>query len=380
MRLFFVFLFAVLGSFVCRAQDVEPADKELPVPESVKDSVFFVETDVRIGLAFLVEGPDGGIWMVSNNSVFQGAKEYRIVNAGGVEVPFPKRVIVAKDCDLVLFKTELSAGLRRADSCGYNEDILGFKRLMVSPEGKDAADLSSEELVEMISWSVVTQKIGCPPRGGSLLSGRVVALGPDRIEISVPLTQLDSGGPVFNEAYEVVGISSYSLKGSGLPDWVVEGTRFEEIRRFALRLGDVEWMPILRADYEREGHLVQEYFDTLAAFAHIVESLSKDRITPIHVSIDNQDIQNWLRRHNKLIEEYAAAKRKAYDSQAEVDRAVRRIERSIDNDCAALIKMVMRLRDDVADASQVTVPFYQQQLADIEKLYDSVGRRLSQSL
>ena len=80
MRLFLYLISTVLGILIFSAIGQETASSE---PFSIDNAIFFVETDVGSGVAFLVEDQTGAVWMVSNGSVFEGAEEYSITNAMG---------------------------------------------------------------------------------------------------------------------------------------------------------------------------------------------------------------------------------------------------------------------------------------------------------
>jgi hypothetical protein len=259
MKRFLFLLLAGFGALNVAAQNTLPMD----------DAVFFVETDVGNGVAFLMEGSTGGVWMVSNNSIFQGSRKYKIANVSGVEISFPDQVLVAADRDLIMFPTDRPAGLPRAASGGFEEKLLVFSQFIKKDENdevenleesldelkdtranivsvkskignpmyrvrwtkdelNDAIERTDEEIAEVKKeikvWrDEVKARNGARKEGqklgkGFLLHGEVVAPGPARIEISALINQRDRGGPVVNKEYEVVGISSYLTKGSGLPD------------------------------------------------------------------------------------------------------------------------------------------------------------------
>lgn len=425
------------------AQDALPLE-----PLSVDEAVFFVETDVGSGIAFLVEGATGGVWMVSTSSVFEGAKEYSITNASGEQIAFPEQVMVASDRDLIRFPTDRPAGLKRTESCEFEEDILTFSKcddgqeeeLIVQFESekktleerkenlekekgswvrkKEALEKTAGRLEEE-DWSAILELLesrvvsydaqiedvadrlgvideeiktlenkkqeqadaaseGIKLSKGFLLRGNVVALGPDRIEISALVTEHDRGGPVVNMHQEVVGISSHLDEGAQLPDWVIEGTRFEDDRRFALKLERVEWTPMARRIYRKETRFVRETFAALAVFAHITESLDDNYLEWISVSTENRDVQEWLDRHNKLAEKYSEAKRERFRSSSQVDHTVRYLERNIAKDFEALAEMVEELEKDAGRKHRVSTPFYKERLTDLEKLYRNVRERMEQ--
>ena len=418
MRRGFILFLTVLVAFFCRAQDAEPVSSGA----SLEGAVYFVETDVGTGLAFLVEGSDGGTWMVSCNSVFQGAKRYKIVNAFGHEVSFSEQVMVARNCDLILFKTERHAGLRRAEFCGMEQDLYAFRKFgdgsgdqiiirlkeereelkakldRMRQEKKKWEGYATRELdehfeevkaqvvgidrkVEEYNQDLNKQKSAGRSLGkGFLLMGKAVALGPDRVEISALISRNDIGGPVVNRDNEVIGVSSHLMIGAGLPDWVVEGTRFDEPRRFALKIDGVQWMPMARKEYERQGAFVQENFDTLDIYVEIIELLDDSYFRTISILADNKYVQKWIDAHNKAVEDYHEARAEVYYSQSELDKAIRGIERKMEKDDEAFLVMLKKLEKDSGRIGRVTVPYYQEQLSDLEDLYCAIRKRMEQVL
>lgn len=79
------------------------------------------------------------------------------------------------------------------------------------------------------------------------LPGTVVSEGPAQIEISCEIVAGNSGGPVVNDAGQIVGVSTYAIQHEvpdGKFDWAA-GTRFVKIRRFATRLDQgPEWISV----------------------------------------------------------------------------------------------------------------------------------------
>jgi hypothetical protein len=380
---------------------------------SMEDAVFFVETDNGKGAAFLVEGPTGDVWMVSSSSVFEGAKKCTIANAAGVEVPFPDQVLVAKDRDLILFRTDRTEGLRRAGSGGLEEELLAFsqckdhgekeaierleteKRTLEEKKkkGENIIILGSGGFDEGVLKDAVKQSLertektdkrlaeidkeiaGCREsiqkrqerknnavkmKNGFLLAGRSVTTGPDRIEISAQVDHHDNGGPVVNKNREVIGISSCLIERSGLPEWMIEGTRWADPGRFALKLDGAEWMPMTQREYRRETGFIRENVQSLMVLVQMEEALNDNYYQKISLSAEDKDIQEWIESHNRLITD-------GRPSSEEVG-----------GDFAALIKMVKGLENAAGRARRVTIPYCQAQAIELEKMYRAIRERIEQ--
>ena len=73
------------------------------------------------------------------------------------------------------------------------------------------------------------------------LRGRVLGVGPTELEIDAKFVTGNSGSPVLNREGRVVGIASYLKDCRNAADWSKTGTRFNGIRRFALRPRGILW-------------------------------------------------------------------------------------------------------------------------------------------
>ena len=211
--------------------------------------------------------------------------------------------------------------------------------------------------------------------GGFMLKGSALAIGPDRIEISALVNHHDCGGPVVNMSHEVIGIFTYLTTGSRLPDWVIEGTRFEDARLFALKIENIEWMPMDGSTYRKETDFIQENLDTLSAFAQITESLSESYFHKISIPIENKDVQEWIDRHNKLAEKYSEARNEYYRPSG-ARKANKYFRRNFGRDLEALAEMIEALEKDAGRVHRVSIPSYKERLADLETFYANVRKRM----
>ena len=74
------------------------------------------------------------------------------------------------------------------------------------------------------------------------IRGRIVGVGPRQIEVDAPFVAGNSGSPVLNRAGRVVGVASYLRNCRDDADWSKTNTRYNGIRRFALRLTGIRWI------------------------------------------------------------------------------------------------------------------------------------------
>ena len=73
------------------------------------------------------------------------------------------------------------------------------------------------------------------------IRGHVLGVGPQELEVDAPFVAGNSGSPVLNRAGRVVGVASYLRNCRDNADWSKRNTRYNGIRRFALRLSGIRW-------------------------------------------------------------------------------------------------------------------------------------------
>ena len=74
------------------------------------------------------------------------------------------------------------------------------------------------------------------------IRGHIVGVGPQQIEVDAPFVAGNSGSPVLNRAGRVVGVARYLRNCRDNTDWSKTNTRYNGVRRFALRLSGIRWI------------------------------------------------------------------------------------------------------------------------------------------
>lgn len=306
---------------VCSESSVS-AEETVSVP---KLTYFIRQDDTgNSGSAFLMEDTNG-VWLVSNVHVFSGSTNLSIINIEGETIAVPTQIEVAKDRDIIRFRTEETAGLRLSESCAFEEPVCAYG--------------------DSGGAGVLTK-----------LEGKAIAIGPDRIEISAEIIPGNSGGPVVNEDGEVVGVSSYLMRHNNLPDWIADGTRFTDTRRMALRLNNVEWTPVDFADFYRQSSALKEIEETLYAAICVAVVLSDDISNTLVLSTNHRGLQSWLKKHNR----YAGNKSKR--------SALKNINR--------LTRILRGFESNPMADGEINIPFLKDKLADMQEAYGATRRQL----
>ena len=130
---------------------------------------------------------------------------------------------------------------------------------------------------------------------------RIMGIGPDEIEVESDFVPGNSGGPVINEAEQVVGIATYIKNPVDKPDWAKKDTRYEKPRRFTIRPTRVkDWMLANKTDFYKD-HLQIEglwYLYLQCEWAYQMLNEGKGFVSTLPSSW-NKDIKQILNNHNK---------------------------------------------------------------------------------
>lgn len=327
-----IILITVPGSSLSSQQapaisETEQAGVSTPIERtnvSIPEFTYFVrqeDTGAR-GSAFLLEDP-AGVWLISNSHVFSGSTNFTLINIQGNTIEVPVRIETAKDRDIIRFATRQTRGLHLSPSCKQGEKVYAYG--------------------DSGGAGVLTK-----------LEGKALALGPDRIEISARIIPGNSGGPVVNENKEVLGVSTYLFRHN-LPDWIAEGTRFSDTRRMALKLNEIEWVPVELSEFYRQTSGLAEVEDALHTAIGIVDELSHDTGAAIFITTDNHQLKSWLKKHNQL------AKRSSRSSQRELERNIDRFKR-----------LMRDFESDPTPDCEITIPYLKDQLSDMKDTFQAI--------
>lgn len=195
--------------------------------QSLENAVKIIETDSGRGSGFLIKEGEQ-TYLMSNAHVLAGCKTFKALGMQGGELALSQYIEVAGDGrDLVRIPVKETNGLLPAPTIKIGEQIL----VMGNSGGA----------------RMVTQS-----------RGEVLAVGPDRVEVSAAFIQGNSGGPVLNSKNEVVGVATYVFRDA-VPDWVAQNTRYARTRRVAMRVNDINWQVFNWYAFQKEGDAVTKH-------------------------------------------------------------------------------------------------------------------------
>jgi hypothetical protein len=111
------------------------------------------------------------------------------------------------------------------------------------------------------------------------LSGRVLSVGPQLIEVSALFVEGNSGGPICNASGEVVGVSSFVRRGTNA-SWVSEDSGFSRNRRFGYRVTPaVTWTKVQPQAFLAQARAAEDALLFLGILAASLEHLKVVRST-----------------------------------------------------------------------------------------------------
>ena len=206
-----------------------------------KDKLVLVDCEDGSGSGFLAE-MEGKKYLITNEHVLRAANgemphvqllDGRKLKLGELEI--------AKDRDLVRI--------------GVDADVVPFR--------------VSEEIPNIGAGVVI---YGNSAGGGvaTEVTGKIQGVGPSRIEVDAMFVSGNSGSPVIDTNANVIGVATFATYYADKKDWTKKDTRFNDVRRFALRLSSVEWEKV---EWDRYKGGILTAHDVGYAWSHLLPYL-----------------------------------------------------------------------------------------------------------
>jgi hypothetical protein len=195
------------------------------------DNIAVIRTKRVTGTGFVLN-INGKKYLVTNRHVIAGAeaKDISFEFISGKK-PTIMGFEIAKDLDLVRFEID------RSFMCNG---------LSLSPTPNK--QIGDEIIVygNSLGAGTVTE-----------LRGQILGWGPNVIETSAQFVSGNSGSPIIDNTHNVVGVATFVTKENP-KDWVIKGTRFEDVRRFGLRLDNVVWQNVEYDEFAKQTAILTE--------------------------------------------------------------------------------------------------------------------------
>ena len=198
---------------------------------------------------------DDGVWLVTNEHVTRCGTPLRATTVTGKEIALP-----AKTCFQVASNRDLARV--RVDK---SQPALSIKS-------------STPNLGDSI-WM-----FGNSDGGGVLthITGKVNGVGDNTIEVDAEFVSGNSGSAIMDKDGDVIGLATYATRDYEPSNWVKSGTRFNDVRRFGVRLNSVAWETVDWKIYSQQAY----FLDVCKAYRKFLIPIcfgDKDLVTDYNV-------------------------------------------------------------------------------------------------
>ena len=231
------------------------------------------------GINGFIAKMDGKTYLVTSQSVLFGTKKLSFETLGGKPLR-PMKVELSASRDI--------ARLTLSEECG----------------GLEISDRTSMGTAVFLP---VANTPGPPPKK----EGKIVGVGADRVEVSIPFTPEESGIPLFNASGQVIALVGY-IQAPYL-EQMKKGTRFGYAPRyFCHRMADCRWFPVAWRQYNNR---YGAFYRKSKGFADGVESvISALEESPFKIIYHTENpeplLASWIRSHNQIAEKHHATNKK----------------------------------------------------------------------
>lgn len=186
---------------------------------SVRASLAIIKTAHGSGSGFVAQIGNKK-YLITNEHVLRGGKPISATLLDGKKMKF-SRLEIGDNIDLARLLLN-------------DQDVQSLKLASSKPTIDDAVHVFGNSLGSGVSTKI---------------TGKILGIGPDRIEVDAKFVRGNSGSPILINDGSVLAVATYLVKCKNPDNWIKSGTRFTETRRFGIKLNNVNWTPLSMNDY-----------------------------------------------------------------------------------------------------------------------------------
>jgi hypothetical protein len=213
--------------------------------------------------------------------------------------------------------------------------------------------------------------------------GKVVGVGPDRIEVSAEFISGNSGSPVVNKNKKVLGIATYATKRVSNSDWTVKGTRFCDVRRFAFKVdASVKWVPTQWSSYQKVVSRIAQDQKSMEDFFDVAVQWVQAPYGKVREDCSEMDLKMWVKNHNKFAAKFDRTIAKGYASDAKME-AINKMSKaqtikSYKTLASICSRRAMGIKRNVPKYGKMLTPYLKEAMLRNAKQFESMAKEIEQ--
>ena len=260
--------------------------------DKVKDSLVIVNCGESTGSGFICV-MDGKKWIITNEHVIHSGGTFEARAHSGQKYTI-------EDEDYI--------------QVGANRDLV---RILLKNDCSSALEI--DDVPPQINDRLYTFGNSDGGQVMTSLNGTCMGMGSDTIEVSIPFVQGNSGGAILNEKGKVVGVVTYATKFNEPDNWIKNGTRFNEVRRYGVRFIDVKWELIKWSDFNIRAKAIAELNSYVNLLIPLCFSDGKLKLLS-ELKAKEESKFSVIKKFGHLIKNIARADEDAYKTYQKISR------------------------------------------------------------